>query len=107
MPRMLTFLFVLLLLSQPTFAKKVTISGVGTGSCKLWLDARTTKAQNVKLLEQWVLGYLSGNAYASERNIMKDVSPEVIYSKVDRVCSAKDTMDINEAVNDVIRELEK
>lgn len=87
----------LMLLLQPGLAGtahgQVHYRGAGLASCGLWVEARQTSSETVSVsglqqMENWILGYLSGVANKTGKDILKDPDPASIFRWMDAYCKA-------------------
>jgi hypothetical protein len=79
-----------LLLCSPLQAQAYEIAGVGLHSCGSWTAARSRSAAGLEV--QWVLGYLSGVAYALQTDRVDPlggIDDEAIFAWIDNYCRAK------------------
>lgn len=87
----------LMLLLQPALAGtaygQLHYRGAGLASCGLWVEARQTSSESLSVsglqqMEHWILGYLSGVANKTGKDILKDVDPASIFRWIDEYCKA-------------------
>ena len=77
----------------------------GATSCGLWVKDRQEKIAFVH--HRWVLGYLSGLAFESDKDILKTTDAESIFLWVDNYCRANPLKDIDDAGTTLFYELVK
>ena len=76
-----------LLLSATAFeAQAVTI--LGSRSCGTWVSERSLKSLGALVNETWLVGYLSGLAYGSDKDFLKGTDNESLFLWVDNYCRA-------------------
>ena len=107
----------LLLMVGGLFAANLWAAGVdvkGSRSCSHWLDdsryaKSTTEMNRVPLLiaKSWFLGYLSGRADASGKNLLKGVDNDSIFLWLDNYCRANPGKELEEAGTALAGELLK
>ena len=96
-----------LMLSATAFdAKAVEI--VAAVSCGDWVKERKIDNSIYQMINRrWILGYLSGLAAASGKDILKGTGSESIFLWIDNYCQANPLKDSDNAGNALFRELVK
>jgi hypothetical protein len=94
----------------PSLAKPVPATltvGAGKTACRDWLAARKKPEPAPAVLEQWVLGYLSGyNAFAPPpRDAFTDYDSRNVLGWVDTRCAQNPSSSLSQALNDFITSL--
>ncbi|MBM3407533.1 MAG: hypothetical protein FJY25_09390 [Betaproteobacteria bacterium] len=79
----------------------------GFSSCAEWLAERQKDAAASE--EAWIMGYLSGaNMWmASRKDILKMIEAKDAYAWVDRYCRANKSGDTADAVDELVKDLQK
>lgn len=72
---------------------------IGARPCRSWTDARTTPSAAISNVanEDWVLGYLSGLAMGSQRDVLRSADYVALYQWVDDYCRAHPSADLGDA----------
>jgi hypothetical protein len=82
----------------------------GSLSCGKWVsDKSENKADGWSLLvnHSWLMGFLSGLAVYSKKDILKDIDPESLYLWVDNYCLAHPLEYSDDAGGQLFNELKK
>lgn len=91
------YLFALLLITvaAPATADSVQMLGAGNVTCKEWKSLR----ENNEYFSagNWMLGFLSGTAWDSGRNILSGQQPKKLFVFVDNYCIASQKETISDA----------
>lgn len=77
----------------------------GVRSCGKWLNERLSG--NSKWGETWLLGYLSGSAMSSGRDILKGTDNASILYQMDAFCKTNPLRDVADGAEEIIAELTK
>ena len=85
----------LLLPALNAYADNINMLGAGKISCTEWQEQRA----NTEYFSagNWLLGFLSGTAWDSGRNILSGRDPEKLFVFVDRYCEEHDKETISDA----------
>jgi len=96
-----------LMLSAMAFdAKAIEIAAAV--SCGDWVKERKIDSSIYQMLNRrWILGYLSGLALESGKDILKGTGSESIFLWIDNYCQANPLKDSDEAGSALFRELVK
>ena len=62
------------------------IATMGARSCEQWVAASKENSAEMLNVRDWLVGYMSGIAIGSGRNILNGVDPEFIYQWMDNYC---------------------
>jgi hypothetical protein len=83
--------------------------GVGKTACRGWIAARKRPEPSAAVLEQWVLGYLSGyNAFApGPKDAFTDYDSPNLLGWVDQRCAANPNGSLSQVLNDFVVQLAK
>jgi hypothetical protein len=91
-----------LLLGVSFSASGVTIRG--TPSCGKWVEDRAQKGWGAINSQSWVLGFLSGVAAATEKEIIKGIDNPSIFLWIDNFCKANPLKDVADASHELVLE---
>ena len=87
-------------------AEKRIFFGDGANSCRAWTDARAQHPQGVRLLEEWVLGFVSGaNIYDDSPEMLKQMDERAIFAWIDDYCRAHAVERVDDAAFELMQEL--
>ena len=88
---------VALSLTGEAAAQQVHIAGVGMGSCGVWAEAR--RLNKAEMLEQWVVGFLSGVAVgaAGKLDPLHGTDFQGVISWIDNYCSVHPLKQVSDA----------
>jgi hypothetical protein len=87
-------------------AEKRVYFGDGANSCRAWTDARTRHPQRARLLEEWVLGFVSGaNIYDDSPEMLKQMDEPTIFAWVDDYCRTHAVELVDDAAFELMQEL--
>ena len=95
-----------LMLSTTAFDAKA-IEVAAHFSCGDWVQERKIDSTRQMFFRRWILGYLSGLAVASEKNILKGTGNESIFLWIDNYCQANPLKDSADASDALFKELVK
>ena len=69
-------------------ARDYTIIGTGLRSCGAWTTERKDFHSSVHLLfEQWVLGFIAGEAYQGATDPLDDTDADGVWAWIDNYCA--------------------
>ncbi|HBE91221.1 MAG TPA: hypothetical protein DDW55_01355 [Gammaproteobacteria bacterium] len=85
----------LFLLAAQATADSVQMLGAGNVTCKEWKSQRETN--EYFSAGNWILGFLSGTAWDSGRNILPGQQPKKLFVFVDNYCIASEKETISDA----------
>ena len=85
----------LLLLTPSAHADDIQMLGAGNVSCKEWKSLRDNN--EYFSAGNWMLGFLSGTAWDSGRNILSGQQPKKLFVFVDNYCIASEKETISDA----------
>ncbi|MDM0103750.1 hypothetical protein QTH97_02310 [Variovorax sp. J22R24] len=77
----------------------------GMRSCGTWTKERAVQGVDHFVSEAWLLGYLSGMAFVSSKNILKGTDNDSLYLWMDNYCKANPLKDEADGANDLYFEL--
>ena len=80
---------------------------VGVCSCGAWVKDRQEKQIFTITHQRWLVGYLSGLARASNKNILKGTDNDSFYLWMDNYCQKNPLKDISDGAEDLSFELIK
>jgi hypothetical protein len=87
-------------------AGKRVFFGDGANSCTTWTDARARHPQRARLLEEWVLGFVSGaNIYDDSPEMLKQMDERAIFAWIDDYCRAHAVELVDDAAFELMQEL--
>ena len=91
------YLLILLLftVAAPATADSIQMLGAGNVTCKEWKSQRETN--EYFSAGNWILGFLSGTAWDSGRNILSGQQPKKLFVFVDNYCIASKKETISDA----------
>ncbi|MBX9992201.1 hypothetical protein [Phreatobacter oligotrophus] len=82
-------------------ARAVLILGHGTDTCSTWLQVRTTP--RAAEYRQWMLGYLSASAFHKNRDILRNMNAEQVFTRVTSDCQRTPTRRIDDVLDGFLR----
>ncbi|MCZ8315309.1 hypothetical protein [Phreatobacter sp.] len=82
-------------------ARAVLILGHGTDTCATWLQVRTTPRAGE--YRQWMLGYLSASAFHKNRDILRNMNAEQVFTRVTADCQRTPTRRIDDVLDGFLR----
>ena len=85
----------LIVASFHAYADNIQMLGAGTVTCKEWTSQRDTN--EYFSAGNWVLGFLSGTAWDSGRNILSGQDTKKLFVFIDRYCIASPKETISDA----------
>ena len=78
---------IILVLAVITFTPvHAHIATMGAHSCGQWVAVSKENSAEMLSVRNWLVGYMSGLAIGSARNILNGVDPELIYLWMDDYC---------------------
>jgi len=87
-------------------AEKRVFLGDGASSCRAWADARARHPQRARLLEEWVLGFVSGaNIYDDSPEMLKQMDERAIFAWIDDYCRVHAVGLVDDAAFELMQEL--
>lgn len=106
MKKFICSLFAFFLLSCLTTSANA-LSTKGARGCGVWVTDRSAGLSRSVGNETWFIGYLSGLAVYSNKDILKDTDNDSLYLWVDNYCRSNPLKDISDAGVDLFFELKK
>lgn len=85
----------LILASTLGHADNIQMLGAGNVTCKEWKKLRDNN--EYFSAGNWILGFLSGTAWDSGRNILSGQDPKRMFENVDKYCLANETDTVSDA----------
>ena len=64
------------------------VETIGDRSCGKWIEVRKATTWNTLEVQAWLIGYLSGLAVASNKDIAKGTDNESIHAWMDNYCKS-------------------
>lgn len=93
--------FVAIFFNQETNAVEMR----GMISCGRWINDKKNDELSRITAERWIIGYLSGLAAGTEKNILEGTDNDSIILWIDNYCSANPLKDIGHGSNEIFFEL--
>ncbi len=81
----------------------VTIKGAGARGCGTWLKETDSVMRLTNL--NWILGYLSGAATATRKNVLKEVDADSIEAAISKYCQENPLEGMDSATATVFKQL--
>ena len=86
---------ILLAVISPANADNIQMLGAGNVTCREWKSLR--ESNDYFSAGNWMLGFLSGTAWDSGRNILSGQEPKKLFIFVDNYCMASNKETISDA----------
>lgn len=103
---MRSILILLLVLSGMTSnVYSAQIAGAGTLGCGIWIADKNADSLRKFDSQTWVLGFLSGKAIATGKDILKNTPDESLFLWIDNYCQSNPLSDVADASNALYFEL--
>ena len=87
-------------------SKKIRV--VGVKKCGLWLSVRSGQDESPAskhILQNWVMGYLTGVALASGEDFLRDLDGDAAFMVMDEYCKKNPLKDVIDASEHLIEEI--
>ena len=95
----------LLLISPAAAQRTAAVRGIGTQTCKSFVEASTTDKQFALLAAQWILGNLTGYFRQAADDPSRTLGDDLLVKTVIEVCAKNADKTIDDAVAIVIGSL--
>jgi hypothetical protein len=103
-----TKVFLAVLISGLTLGSyAATVSVRGVSSCGGWIEDRSKAGVGTLINESWLVGFLSGVAFESERDFVKGTDNASLFLWMDNYCRANPLSDVASGGYKLFQELAK
>lgn len=97
-------------IANMTFTQTASAQGVyivGGKSCGEWIKYRQDGGWDKTVVQNWLMGYLSGIAVGARKDFLRRAEGESVYLWVDQYCNANPLDRVATAADKLVNELRK